>query len=782
MTRLYALSLVSLCVALICTGCEVTSRIDRSMSSMLGLDGGDSASDVGSGGTGGQLDFSTGFDAAMLTDSGDTMDGSDFGTDGSADGGSIRIDAATPACDDGIINGRETGLDCGGECGACPDGQGCQLNMDCLSGRCLDGECRPVTCGDGVLDPEEDCDDGNRMTERCPPGVEQCRVCGADCTEVVGLPDDEPCDGLCNEPAEMCLEGACTRIFWVSEVNGSNATGDGTQARPWRTIAFALERGRIEPSGDNEPSAARLYVLPGRYAPDQWLRLPQCEGADDADVQCAEHRRPCETDGNPNTRDVCTECICDPQLSCAGNECSLPESELESLPVRMKDTIQVVGHGDKAEVVIDGSTLECFTGFENRPRRCDLERTQDDQFGRGRLIYANDMMDQAGQDDPRSRQMQPYWYGHGARNLIANLTLIRGGYRDNPAIEVSSSLPYIVDGMMTALRMRAIDFELGYSDENVPLLKFERVDALLARFTFRHVNAGNTDAPISAIGSNVIFDRSEFKDNLLDDERSLIEVLGGWVDVQSSVFVGNTGGGITYEDSAGGTVTYSTFANNAAYAVKNVSGEFKPIIISNNIFANTDQTASLLINNASTGKTVLYNNLFYEGVRGALIDGIRNDVRTLVDLNRLSFAALNRIERPGFVSLEDNNLRLNVDSPAIDIGTPQPLPNPVSTTQCLNNDECRAAGAEAYWSQPAETCFPRLGVCAVDVNVDSDGDDAPDWLERIAAPLSIPPEAANEVNSERRTINFQPSVDFDGIPRPQGRGRDVGAFEYAPQR
>ena len=35
----------------------------------------------------------------------------------------------------------------------------------------------PRYCGDGVVDAEEECDDGNAITESCIYGEEDCTVC-----------------------------------------------------------------------------------------------------------------------------------------------------------------------------------------------------------------------------------------------------------------------------------------------------------------------------------------------------------------------------------------------------------------------------------------------------------------------------------------------------------------------------------------------------------------------------------------------------------------------------
>ena len=58
-----------------------------------------------------------------------------------------------PTCNDGIKNGSETGVDCGGSCPRCANGQGCASRNDCASALCSGGTCQgctesPDTCGD----------------------------------------------------------------------------------------------------------------------------------------------------------------------------------------------------------------------------------------------------------------------------------------------------------------------------------------------------------------------------------------------------------------------------------------------------------------------------------------------------------------------------------------------------------------------------------------------------------------------------------------------------------
>lgn len=99
-----------------------------------------------------------------------------------------------PTCTDGVQNGTESAVDCGGDCGLCPAGQPCTSNSECLSRRCGGGAvCLEATCTDGVLNQDESDTDCGGTCPACDAGA-ICRV-------------DEDCesgrciDGLCAEPA-----------------------------------------------------------------------------------------------------------------------------------------------------------------------------------------------------------------------------------------------------------------------------------------------------------------------------------------------------------------------------------------------------------------------------------------------------------------------------------------------------------------------------------------------------------------------------------------------------
>ena len=143
----------------------------------------------------------------------------------------IDLTCTPPTCEDGVQNGDETDVDCGGgTCPGCDDGEMCMEGMDCLSGVCdpIDLTCTPPACDDGVMNGDEtDVDCGGGTCPGCDDG-EMCLE-GPDCMSMVcdpidltctppacddglqnGDETDEDCGGMCGatcEPGEMCLDG-----------------------------------------------------------------------------------------------------------------------------------------------------------------------------------------------------------------------------------------------------------------------------------------------------------------------------------------------------------------------------------------------------------------------------------------------------------------------------------------------------------------------------------------------------------------------------------------------
>lgn len=128
-------------------------------------------------------------------------------------GGSCTPCVTPPTCTDGVMNGNETGVDCGGpDCPACPtcnDGimNGNETGIDC-GGSCT--PCvTPPTCSDGIMNGDEtgvDC------------GGSNCAPCMMDCGE--GSSSFTLCVGeVCNIAvgAQACVE---LRVTNFTDING----------------------------------------------------------------------------------------------------------------------------------------------------------------------------------------------------------------------------------------------------------------------------------------------------------------------------------------------------------------------------------------------------------------------------------------------------------------------------------------------------------------------------------------------------------------------------------
>jgi hypothetical protein len=119
-----------------------------------------------------------------------------------------------PTCSDGIQDGNETDIDCGGvECSPCNDGQKCKGEADCLSRFCNNGICAACTsysqCSSGeVCDSMtgycQGCVWNNCLNGQiCDPSTQLCGPCG----------DTKDCDG-----GGVCLgNGTCGPCTMTSQ-------------------------------------------------------------------------------------------------------------------------------------------------------------------------------------------------------------------------------------------------------------------------------------------------------------------------------------------------------------------------------------------------------------------------------------------------------------------------------------------------------------------------------------------------------------------------------------
>jgi len=153
-------------------------------------------------------------------------------------------------CFDGVVDGDETDIDCGGSCPPCEPGAKCVEPKDCSTGACVGGLCGwPAQCRVAEDCPQDvcrkamceagqchyfaldglGCDDGQSCTDldvciggecsgvpRDCSGFEQacqhgfCNPATGNCA-VEFLGDGEPCeDGLACTVGDFCVQGACT--------------------------------------------------------------------------------------------------------------------------------------------------------------------------------------------------------------------------------------------------------------------------------------------------------------------------------------------------------------------------------------------------------------------------------------------------------------------------------------------------------------------------------------------------------------------------------------------
>ncbi|MDF3041831.1 MAG: hypothetical protein K0Q71_4537, partial [Thermomicrobiales bacterium] len=107
-----------------------------------------------------------------------------------------------PPCLDGIRNGSESDIDCGGSCPRCLNGRSCGDRNDCHGAWCSNGTCQE--CATYL-----DCGTGAYGTCNCRQPVGESRVCtsnrGAGITSCADCPDDRVCVGPSPEGTFACF-------------------------------------------------------------------------------------------------------------------------------------------------------------------------------------------------------------------------------------------------------------------------------------------------------------------------------------------------------------------------------------------------------------------------------------------------------------------------------------------------------------------------------------------------------------------------------------------------
>jgi cysteine-rich repeat protein len=174
------------------------------------------------------------------------------GTDPESEcGADVCSGSSACQCDDNTMNGAETAVDCGGGvCAACAIGQACLVNGDCVSGVCTNNLCAAPSCGDGVLQTGETCDDGNQNNnDDCPDDAANGGTCQpASCgdghvhDEQSGIEDCDDANSNENDDClSSCVEASCGDGFVHDQGTGTEACdGDGA-GTPGETISCDLD-------------------------------------------------------------------------------------------------------------------------------------------------------------------------------------------------------------------------------------------------------------------------------------------------------------------------------------------------------------------------------------------------------------------------------------------------------------------------------------------------------------------------------------------------------------
>ncbi|CAF1086071.1 unnamed protein product [Adineta steineri] len=139
-------------------------------------------------------------------------------------------------CRDGIMNGNETDIDCGGSCPTCAVGKKCTLTKDCNNVQCINDICANATCNDAIKNNgETDADCGGSNCSPCGTG----KACSGarDCVSkscASGICKDKTCDDriMNGDETDIDCGGSCPvcGVYQMCKVDLDCATGNNSIA------------------------------------------------------------------------------------------------------------------------------------------------------------------------------------------------------------------------------------------------------------------------------------------------------------------------------------------------------------------------------------------------------------------------------------------------------------------------------------------------------------------------------------------------------------------------
>ena len=515
---------------------------------------------------------------------------------GSGDGPDSGVDLGP--CGNGVTDGTETGMDCGGaECPSCPDGERCLLSSDCSTFSCLQGVCggdqcpndpnkiAPGACGCGVVDNEDDLDGDGRL------------AC------------EEECD---NDPLKASAgQCGCGEADTDTDSDGTADCVDGCPMDPLKTAAGGCGCGVSDADADGDGTADCVDECPADAS--HALRGDcGCPAApDSAATACADGACPsssqCDGAGNCGSEADCNTTFCDVNVVGGAGDGSSWENAYSSLSSAISATVS----GNKVwvkEGIFTSTTyslkagVEIYGGFA-----AELTGTAGIITARD---FANDttIIDGGGS----SRCL------NGADNGHIDGFTIRNGYSTGQGAGIDLSgdsnvtiANCILEGHSSTTLGGAIT-TTGGSD-----------NLLITDCVFRN-NTADRSAAVHIEGSTIVrrsvFDNNDGTTTAYGGGVSTIKAASTWEDC---LFINNDHpdeGGALFVWSGSATITNSTFYNNSGntsgFAVWRNGGS---LTITNSVFRGNATGAV----RDTTNVTVNYSNV--EGWSGGGTGNIDTD-------------------------------------------------------------------------------------------------------------------------------------------------------------
>ncbi|MBI2664004.1 hypothetical protein HYX10_01540 [Candidatus Woesearchaeota archaeon] len=173
------------------------------------------------------------------------------------------------ACKNGLQDGDESDVDCGGSCGKCDIEKKCESNEDCLHNFCFEGQCSAGSCSDGFQNQDETDADCGGICDACTAGSKcsQNADCETNyCAEKICI-SRGPCynNELDSGETDVDCGGACTLKGNLCQRNKNCKSDEDCTSRTCginRKCAATNDRDSdaVTDSADN---------CPGKYNPDQ---------------------------------------------------------------------------------------------------------------------------------------------------------------------------------------------------------------------------------------------------------------------------------------------------------------------------------------------------------------------------------------------------------------------------------------------------------------------------------------------------------------------------------